>query len=88
MKSAVEGMSEPACDDRDFCQPDTGPRSDYLELFLVLLMATAASLAFSLLLPDAVASLAQDMIGWVFLSALSLMAVLVLARLLQGTPEQ
>lgn len=61
-----------------------GREVDYLEIFLVLVMGATALLAFSLLLPEQTAHVAQELIGWCLAGAMAVLALFVAARVLEG----
>ena len=88
MKSAWGDMPRPPYAKASVSSSDGSYFGDYLEIFLVLLMTTAALLAFSLLLPDTLASVTQEYIGWGFCGAVALMALLMVFRLVRTFPDR
>ena len=57
--------------------PQHMDQGEYVEIFLVLLMTASALLAFSLLLPDRLALVMQQLIGWGLLAGLATWGFLV-----------
>jgi hypothetical protein len=57
--------------------PPHKDQGEYVEMFLVVLMAASALLAFSLLLPDSLALTVQKVVGWGLVVGLSALGFLV-----------